>query len=187
MRATSSSYVCADLAGTTPSLRGERAVHDLALAAQVRDERAVVDDLGRAGVAAPEADLPAGEDGGLAVLVDAPGARDVGAVDRRQQPRVAAATSSRTLRVTRLTLPAASSTSISMWFAPWTGDTFVLKVPSVAGRTSVIAFCPGNARTVIRPSATVTPLIRRSGCDAMTSPGGSVTSSRGGVANDVNW
>src|SRR5439155_1347981 len=91
MRATSSSYVGADLAGTTPSLRGERAVHDLALAAQVRDERAVVDDLGRAGVAAPEADLPAGEDGGLAVLVDAPGARDVGAVDRRQQPRVAAA------------------------------------------------------------------------------------------------
>src|SRR3989441_1922518 len=91
MRATSSSYVGADFAGTTPSLRGERAVHDLALAAQVRDERAVVDDLGRAGVAAPEADLPAGEDRGLAVLVHAPGARDVGAVDRRQQPRIAAA------------------------------------------------------------------------------------------------
>ena len=100
---------------------------------------------------------------------------------------VVAATSSRTLRVTRLTLPAASSTSISMWFAPWTSDTLVRKVPSVAGRTSVMAFCPGNARTVIRPSGTVTPLIRRSGCDAMTSPGGSVTSSRGGVANDVNW
>src|SRR3989442_9760631 len=91
MRATSSSYVGGDFAGTTPSLRGERAVHDLALAAQVRDERAVIDYLRRAGVAAAEADLPAGEDDGLAVLVDASGARHVGAVDRREQPRVAAA------------------------------------------------------------------------------------------------
>src|SRR5256885_146558 len=72
------------------SLRDEDALHDLSLASEARDQLPVVDDLRIRGVAALDAHLFAGEGRGLSGVVDAAGALNVGPVNRREDPGVAA-------------------------------------------------------------------------------------------------
>ena len=91
------------------------------------------------------------------------------------------------LREAWASLPDGSRTWTSTWLGPGFSGTTTLKVPSFAGRTSLIVSRPGEIRTVIRPSGFVFPFTVYSASCETASPGGSVISTFGATAKFVNW